>query len=106
MEERAYGAKIPDSISWQMGKTPASIRFVNDAEELMSQSNSDINKFLLRGAIEKIKTEELVFLDPKSPEEYLKEWDESWSRFFESFCCELMQIAGQDLCQRQENKEK
>lgn len=73
MEKRAYGAMIPDEISWQMGKSPASIRFVNDAEKLMAKSNSDIDRCLLREAVEKIKTGDLVIYNFKKPEDFLKE---------------------------------
>lgn len=81
MEKRAYGAMIPDEISWQSGKSPASIRFINDAEELMAQSNSDIDRCLLREAIEKIKIGDLVLQNFKRPEDFLEEWHEKFNEY-------------------------
>lgn len=72
------GALPPKSVLWQLGKTPASIRFVNDAEELAAQSNSDIDRCLLREAVENIKTGDLVLINFKDPSRFLEEW---WEKF-------------------------
>lgn len=71
--EGKEGALPPRSFSWQTGKTAASIRFVIDAESYIDQCRgTDVERALLKGAIERVKGGLMVFTTWTSPEELLR----------------------------------
>lgn len=68
-----FGAMPPPGLAWQIGKTAASIAFVNSAEAFL-ETCQDANKVaLLRQAIERVKNSSLVLTNWLTPEEYLKQ---------------------------------
>ena len=52
---------IPDKFKWQIGKTAASVVFVNRAEEYLAACQDGKKEALVRELIRKIKAHELVF---------------------------------------------
>lgn len=68
---RKFGALPPPGMEWQIGKTAASIRFVNDTERFLETCQDTDKAELLRGVVRRIKNGELVLSNWLSPEEYL-----------------------------------
>jgi len=68
---RKFGALPPPGMEWQIGKTVASIRFVNGTEVFLETCQDTDKAELLREAILKVKNGELVLYDWLTPEEYL-----------------------------------
>lgn len=66
------GALPPRGQEWTLGKTAATIRFVEDAEELLQSGNLNNNeRGLLTDAIAQAKTGTLSFSEWTTPKEYL-----------------------------------
>lgn len=73
MEKHTYDMKPPQDISWHMGKTPNSIRFVQEAEKYISQHTEDIEAIgSLRSMVEKVKQGQIMLFDFLAPVEFLK----------------------------------
>ncbi len=68
---RKFGALPPPGMEWQIGKTAASIRFVNDTERFLETCQDTHKAELLREAIRQVKNGGLVLSSWISPEEYL-----------------------------------
>lgn len=69
--DRKFGALLPPGMEWQIGKTAASIAFVNETETFLRICEDVHNSELLRAAVEKVKSGELVLEDWLTPQEYL-----------------------------------
>jgi len=69
---RPFGAVPPQMHNWQIGKTPASIRFVQLSEQYLENGDDDEKAFALREAIADIKSGKLVFDEPTTPEQFLE----------------------------------
>lgn len=71
------GAMPPPGAEWQIGKSAASIRFVEDAMALIARLDDGKPSFeaarQLSEAIEQVKSGELSFDDWTTPEDYLAE---------------------------------
>ena len=68
---RKFGALPPPGMEWQIGKTAASIRFVNDTERFLETYRDTDKAELLREAVRQVKNGELELSNWLSPEEYL-----------------------------------
>lgn len=68
-----FDALPPSGMEWQIGKTAASISFVNDAERFISTCQDTSKMELLREAIQKVKNGELVLQNWLTAEEYLNQ---------------------------------
>lgn len=66
------GALLPPGLNWQMGKTAASIAFVNESDAYMLSCSDPNSIIALSDAIAKVKSGELVLTEWTSPAEYLK----------------------------------
>ena len=70
------GAQPPEELTWQTGKTVASIDFVNEATQYLEEYKKELQPHQVKAlmdAIDKIKSGELSFSATKTPDEYLKE---------------------------------
>lgn len=68
-----FGALPPPSLEWQLGKTAASILFVNDAEIFISTCQDEKKIELLHAAIKDVKSGQLVLREWLTPEKYLEQ---------------------------------
>lgn len=70
-----FGALPPPGAAWQIGKTAASISFVNNAEAFLKTCQEEEKAEILRSAIQKVKDGSLVLQDLLTAEEYLVQQD-------------------------------
>ena len=68
---QSYGARPPQEFEWQMGKTAASISFVLDAEDYLTNATDLDQVRVITDAIEKVKSGEQVLDAWLTPDEYL-----------------------------------
>jgi len=68
---RKYAALAPPGLEWQIGKTAASISFVNETNTFLMTCNDSHEAALLRDAVEKVKSGLWILLDWLTPQEYL-----------------------------------
>ena len=66
------GALPPKGVEWQVGKTAASIKFVNDAHMYIAHNTDVVLIGALTDAIRKINSGELVMTEWTTPHQYLK----------------------------------
>ncbi len=69
---RKYGALPPPESAWQIGKTAASIAFVNDALRYVATCIDTEEIAKLQTAIADIKIGKTVLTDWLTPEEFLQ----------------------------------
>ncbi len=73
MTSRNYGARPPQGAEWQIGKTAASIKFVNDAVRYIETCQNEQDRGKLLGAVEKLKRGEMVLEASLDPEDFLSQ---------------------------------
>lgn len=71
---RKFGARPPPGSEWQMGKTAASISFINNAETFMRICQDARKIEVLREMVQKVKDGELMLQDWLTAEEYLNQY--------------------------------
>ena len=67
----ALGALPPPGAAWQVGKTAASISFVNDAEKFLATCQHEKKAQLLLEATRRVRSGEWVLKDWLTAQEYL-----------------------------------
>jgi hypothetical protein len=71
-EPPGTGANPPPGVEWQLGKTAASIRFVNDAENFIASGNASEDDIqLLREAVSAVRSGERVLTQWVNVETFL-----------------------------------
>ncbi len=76
--ERKFGARPPSNHAWQMGKTAASIDFVNKAESYIAASENTEEIESLAKAIALIKADVIVLVRPLAVETFLTSNKDIW----------------------------
>ena len=66
----------PPDLNWQIGKTIASIQFVNDAERFIKDNSQRNEVIMLQEVIQRIKEGKEIFKSFYTPEQYIKEVEE------------------------------
>lgn len=70
-----FGANPPPDLAWQVGKTAASIRFVNDAQAwIAARFGAEADRKKLQEAIAEVKEGSRVIEDWTEPEEFLDQY--------------------------------
>ena len=69
----SLGALPPPEFTWQIGKTIASIDFVNDVTKFIQENPSHPNVKNLEKLVQQVKEGTMIFKQPVSLEPYLKE---------------------------------
>jgi len=68
---RIFDALPPPGMEWQIGKTAASISFVNDADRFLATCQDEQQSRVLRDVIQKVKDGSLVLQEWLTAEECL-----------------------------------
>lgn len=74
MGSLGYGASPPADKAWQLGKTAATIRFVDDAERALAGGTEmeEREKHVLRTLMQALKDGDAVLQDPETVDDWLE----------------------------------